>query len=442
MQKTNIRLSQCMIVKNEEANIKRALSWAKDIAFEQIVVDTGSTDRTVEIAEEMGAKVYHFTWVDDFSAAKNFALEQASGDWIAFLDADEYFKKEDLQYLSIYIQTISEVNKSLSEKDKVYVLQLPCLHLDDEGKVFAVGVQERIFQNCPWLRYKNKIHEQLYSTSDRFLCTNYPGDERLPIYHTGYAQQIIKKEKKVERNINMLKTEININPNSGTLWSYLGDAYFAGHQLDKAEECWIKALELKDPDIDINKKMKAVSSLLYLYIDKPEKSNDFEKLYQEYRTETHGRADIDYWMGCFCILHDRYSEAVIHLKEVINFLINEQDTNSYYCTGRLVQIYEMLMQANNMIGNKPEVVHYAVQCLQGNKKQEHVLATLLQLFKETNEQIEGVVGFLMKLYDFGDLRDILFIIKCAQVSKYQGLIDFISAQIPEDIKQQFGLTDI
>ena len=55
------KISQCMIVKNEEKNIARALTWAKDIAYEQIVVDTGSTDRTVEIAESMGAKVYHFT---------------------------------------------------------------------------------------------------------------------------------------------------------------------------------------------------------------------------------------------------------------------------------------------------------------------------------------------------------------------------------------------
>ena len=90
-----ISISQCMIVKNEEKNIRRALSWAKEIVQEQVVVDTGSTDRTVEIAESMGAKIFHFEWCDDFSAAKNYAIEQATGDWIAFLDADEYFTPED-----------------------------------------------------------------------------------------------------------------------------------------------------------------------------------------------------------------------------------------------------------------------------------------------------------------------------------------------------------
>ena len=69
-----------MIVKNEEKNIRRALSWGKDIMCEQIVVDTGSSDRTVEIAREMGAKIFFFPWINDFAAAKNFAIDQAKGD--------------------------------------------------------------------------------------------------------------------------------------------------------------------------------------------------------------------------------------------------------------------------------------------------------------------------------------------------------------------------
>ena len=67
-------ISQCMIVKNEEKNIRRALSWGKDIMCEQIVVDTGSSDRTVEIAREMGAKIFFFPWINDFAAAKILPL--------------------------------------------------------------------------------------------------------------------------------------------------------------------------------------------------------------------------------------------------------------------------------------------------------------------------------------------------------------------------------
>lgn len=70
-------ISQCIIVKNEEDNIERALSWGKKILSEQIVIDTGSTDKTIEIARKMGARVYEFPWIDDFSAVKNYAISKA-----------------------------------------------------------------------------------------------------------------------------------------------------------------------------------------------------------------------------------------------------------------------------------------------------------------------------------------------------------------------------
>ena len=84
-----MKISQAMIVKNEEKNIERALSWGKGVVSEQIVVDTGSTDRTVELAKSMGAKVFSFPWRDDFSLARNFAIEKCKYPWIVMLDADE-----------------------------------------------------------------------------------------------------------------------------------------------------------------------------------------------------------------------------------------------------------------------------------------------------------------------------------------------------------------
>ena len=102
--RSRARISQCMIVKNEERNIEKALSWGKGVVSEQIVVDTGSTDRTVEIAESMGAKIYHFEWIDDFAAAKNFAISKAKYEWIALLDADEYFSEEDAKKVLYYVR--------------------------------------------------------------------------------------------------------------------------------------------------------------------------------------------------------------------------------------------------------------------------------------------------------------------------------------------------
>ena len=142
--KSSIRLSQCMIVKDEEQNIQRELSWGKGIVCEQIVVDTGSTDRTVEIAEELGAKVFHFTWNNDFSAAKNFAIEQAGGNWIAFLDADEYFSDEDAEKI---LPLLQQIEKDFPLALRPHTIRSLLVNLDDAGKCMATGVQDRIFRN-------------------------------------------------------------------------------------------------------------------------------------------------------------------------------------------------------------------------------------------------------------------------------------------------------
>lgn len=88
-------VSLCMIVKNEEENISRALTSVKDLVDEMIVVDTGSTDRTKEIAGSLGAKVYDFAWTDSFADARNFSLSKAGGNWILILDADEVISSSD-----------------------------------------------------------------------------------------------------------------------------------------------------------------------------------------------------------------------------------------------------------------------------------------------------------------------------------------------------------
>lgn len=98
-----ITISLCMIVRNEAANIKRAIDSVRLIADEMIVVDTGSDDGTPEIAESLGAKVYHFKWNDDFSEARNYSLKFAGKDWILVLDADETISHSDLFYILEYV---------------------------------------------------------------------------------------------------------------------------------------------------------------------------------------------------------------------------------------------------------------------------------------------------------------------------------------------------
>ncbi|MDR2599304.1 MAG: glycosyltransferase family 2 protein, partial [Oscillospiraceae bacterium] len=176
-----IKLSQCMIVKNEEKNIEQALRWAKNITFEQIVVDTGSTDRTVEIAKKMGAKVYHFEWINDFSAAKNFAIEQATGDWITTLDADEYMEKQDSRNLLTVLELISK-DKGLAKKCKAISSKI--INTNDDGSFGISFYTVRVFKNDPSIRFKGRIHEELTLETSSIIKVN-----DFNIIHTGYTTE-------------------------------------------------------------------------------------------------------------------------------------------------------------------------------------------------------------------------------------------------------------
>ena len=93
MPSEKLRISVCLIARDEDQFLDRCLSSIREIASQIVLVDTGSTDRTVDIAKSHGAEVHHFIWCDDFSAARNAGLEHARGDWILVLDADEELPK-------------------------------------------------------------------------------------------------------------------------------------------------------------------------------------------------------------------------------------------------------------------------------------------------------------------------------------------------------------
>ena len=101
-----VKLSACLIVKNEEQRLAQCLDSLRSLANEIIVVDTGSSDRTVTIAQEYQARVFHFAWNDDFSQARNYAIAQAKGEWILVIDADELLEQSAIAILQTVMQKI------------------------------------------------------------------------------------------------------------------------------------------------------------------------------------------------------------------------------------------------------------------------------------------------------------------------------------------------
>jgi len=292
----SVRLSQCMIVKNEEKNIEKALSWAKGIAFEQIVVDTGSTDRTVEIAERLGAKVFHFEWINDFSAAKNFAIEQASGNWIAFLDADEYFSPEDAAKLLPFFKHIQSDPKL---RGKWLAIQCPLLHVDETGKTTYAIIHERIFRNLPSIRYTGKIHEKLNIPADNSVY-----GEDISIIHTGYSKTAFIETNKAERNIDILKAVLSEDPENVSLKGYLAEALAVKAQMDGATESVLSEIdelymEVINTDSDNISQLRKGAYLYFLkqYVNGNKEYAKCEQMCNKALDEFPDDSDILYYLG-------------------------------------------------------------------------------------------------------------------------------------------------
>ncbi|MDR3092248.1 MAG: glycosyltransferase [Clostridiales bacterium] len=193
-----VTLSSCMIVKNEERCIARCLNSIKEIADELIVVDTGSTDRTVEIAESCGARVFHFEWVNDFAKARNFAIDKATGNWFMCLDADEWFDSpEDAKKLLRDVREAHKMKRILS----VEVL-LKNVTAANTKQVMDEGVLQRAWRNLPQLRYQREIHEYI-GVPPNLRYTN-KADPPI-LWHDGYTGDVTKK--KGERNLEYLLTQ-------------------------------------------------------------------------------------------------------------------------------------------------------------------------------------------------------------------------------------------
>ena len=131
-------ISACIITKNEEKNIVRCLNSIKDIVDEIIVVDTGSNDKTINIAEKYTNNIYHYKWSDDFAKARNFAIDKANGDYILFLDADEYF---------VQGCNLKEIITSDNNLYDAYLIKIININIDENDRIMDEFLAIRLFKN-------------------------------------------------------------------------------------------------------------------------------------------------------------------------------------------------------------------------------------------------------------------------------------------------------
>ena len=204
--KTRATVSACMIVKNEEELLGDCLQSIRDWVDEIIVVDTGSTDKTVEIAQSFGAKIYHHAWEGDFSKARNQSLSYATHDWIFIIDADERIFAEDVAQL-----------KRLLDDSRAEVISLNVYNVyRDNASAVTFLPSPRLFRRSLGLHYDGIVHNTLmYAESQPIKRTG------VRLKHLGYGLDKEKMRKKLERSRALLEKQLAENPdNAFALFNY------------------------------------------------------------------------------------------------------------------------------------------------------------------------------------------------------------------------------
>lgn len=216
-----MRLSLAMIVKNEEEKLARCLSSVKEYVDELVVVDTGSTDRTKEIAASFGAKLFDFAWCDDFAKARNFSVEKTSGDLVLALDADSFLMKFDK----------AAVLAAMAGKKAVGLAEITNLYTHNGVKVTDRFLAGAVFPREA--RYVGPIHEQIEPKLPRVVLP-------ISIFHDGYDN---RGEAKFKRNIDILQQALQGKKDAYLLYK-LAQEYRGLAQLELADSQFAAAYQM------------------------------------------------------------------------------------------------------------------------------------------------------------------------------------------------------
>ncbi len=208
-----LTLSLCMIVKNEEMHLKNCLESIKDLVDEIIIVDTGSTDKTKEIASKFTNKIFDLEWNNHFSDARNFSISKASGNWILIMDADEVISRYDCNKIKELLKNTpadafllilrdytnnTGVAGFISSKDDIYT----------ESKIasgFYTSKILRLFRNNKNIYFEGRTHETINNSIKKI--GGIVLDNNIVIHHFGNLDKKIFLEKKY-RNIQLLRERL------------------------------------------------------------------------------------------------------------------------------------------------------------------------------------------------------------------------------------------
>ena len=329
---SKVPISVCIIAKNEERYIEGCLQRLKPFGFEIIVTDTGSTDRTKEIAEKYADKVVDFEWIDDFAAARNFCAKHATNNWILALDCDEYMESFDAAGVRILMQKFVKAQGRLQLKNLVNSDGINRYTVDDVIR----------FYNKKRFVWANSIHEQLVYIDEpentQYACFDMP----IEVIHHGYNITPEEMEKKQLRNLRLLEKHIETHPDDCYSWFQIGQSRFILGLYNEAVEAYEKALSM-----ETNLKRSYVEVMIeslgktYINLDRTQDAVNLMLKYEsEFKTARY-----------LAVLSDAYLENNEILKALISYIktlsMEDRDTlgdGLLNCCGRIIDIYKNMGQ--------------------------------------------------------------------------------------------------
>ena len=287
-----MELSCCLIVKDEEKTLGRVLECAKKIADEIVVVDTGSTDKSMEIAKSYTDKIYYFEWCDDFSKARNFAFSKASKEYLMWLDADDFIDDDNIAKIIQY-----------KAKNKHYdvVFMRYATVFDKNGKPTFCFKRERIVKNLPQFRFVDPIHEVIIP-SGKII------DLDITIEH--------RKEKESDplRNLkiyeNLMRKGI---PFSSRMQFYYANELFYTNDFEKAINIYEDYL-LKPAYVE--NQIQACLNLAKCYYKLEETAKAKQTLFRSFNFDI-PRAELLCELSLYLINENLFNQAIYWLKKAI-----------------------------------------------------------------------------------------------------------------------------
>ncbi|WP_196604843.1 glycosyltransferase family 2 protein [Pectinatus haikarae] len=376
-----MKITACSIVKNEEKNLPRWLGCMKKIADEIIIVDTGSNDRTKNIAFAADAEVYDFSWQYDFSAAKNYALSKAAGDWILFLDADEYFPDETIDCLKKYLYAAG---------NNIEALLCQIKNIDDDGNVQSSFFNIRAFRNLSSIRYEGAVHEHLVNKSGKKIDAAFM-DADVYILHTGYAGKMAKE--KLKRNLFLLKKDIRENGLRTTHYIYFAECYAAMQDYDRAVLCCEKFLQSRNDAVGM--RLYIYSRLIEIVLNyKKDKKKTFF-LINKALVEFPGSSEILFYKADYAYSLKKYDEAEELFEEVLANMTKE-GFNASTVEGKKLYIYNCLAFIAELKGDKITAIKHHKTIIDEGGLNEKNLLKIYKLIR--HESVTEKVNILYSIY--------------------------------------------